>query len=149
MAAPAIREEVIAITKCVPRELIQLLVAVEDVPDPITLDNLKNWTKDRTDFYLQIAMEYYESRTQLKKRRFYDALFDTFLGSTSTATFDWDFLDLGLIYRSKVVGEIGTQHHSLCGPVQIALQELFKTLPLPEDLRKRICDGTLDGTTLN
>ncbi|KAG0045333.1 hypothetical protein BGZ90_008485, partial [Linnemannia elongata] len=77
--------------------------------------------------------------------RFYKALLQTFLGSTSTVDFEWDFLDLGLIYRSRDVGRIGTQHHILCRPAQRALLELFKTLPLPEDTKKRICDGSLSG----
>ncbi|KAG0009049.1 hypothetical protein BGZ82_004280, partial [Podila clonocystis] len=60
--------------------------------------------------------------------RFYKALLKTFLGSTSTVDFEWGFLDLGLIYRSKDVGRIGTQDHILCRPAQNALLELFKTL---------------------
>jgi len=37
------------------------------------------------------------------------------------------------------------RHHILCPPAQKALLELFKTLPLPEDIRRRICDGSLSG----
>ncbi|KAG0046488.1 hypothetical protein BGZ89_005283 [Linnemannia elongata] len=76
---------------------------------------------------------------------FYRALLQTFFGSASTVDFEWDFLDLGLIYRSRDVGRIGTQHHILCRPAQRALLELFKALPLPEDTRRRICDGDFGG----
>ncbi|KAF9127204.1 hypothetical protein BG015_004577 [Linnemannia schmuckeri] len=145
LAAPAIRDEVTAITNCVPRELVYLSAAVEDLPEPISLDDLHEWTERRTKDFLLTAKTYYESRTPFRKNDFYKALLQTFLGSTSTVDFEWDFLDLGLIYRSKDVGRIGTQHHILCRPTQRALLELFKTLPLPEATRRRICDGSLSG----
>ncbi|KAG0333772.1 hypothetical protein BG004_000698 [Podila humilis] len=145
LAAPAIREEVIAITNCVPRELVYLSTAVEDLPDPITMDDLQQWVERHSKDFLLTAKTYYESRTPFRKNDFDKTLLQTFLGSTSTVDFEWDFLDLGLIYRSKDVGRIGTQHHILCRPAQRALLELFKTLPLPEDTRRRICDGSLDG----
>ncbi|KAF9945300.1 hypothetical protein BGZ72_001496, partial [Mortierella alpina] len=145
LAAPAIREEVTAITNCVPRELVDLSVAIEDLAEPISLDNLDKWTERRTKDFLLTAKTYYESRTPFRKNDFYKALLQTFLGSTSIVDFEWDFLDLGLIYRSKDVGRIGTQHHILCRPAQRALLELFKTLPLPENIRRRICDGSFSG----
>ena len=116
LAAPAIREEVTAITNCVPRELVYLSAAVEDLPEPISLDNLDEWTERQTKDFLLTAKTYYESRTPFRKNDFYKALLQTFLGSTSTVDFEWDFLDLGLIYRSKDVGRIATQHHILCRP---------------------------------
>jgi hypothetical protein len=145
LAAPAIREEVTAITNCVPRELVNLSAKVEDLPEPISVDDLQEWTESRTKYYISIAKTYYESRTQLRKNDFYKALLHTFLGSTSTVDFEWDFLDLGLIYWSNDVGKITTQHHILCRPAQTALLELFKTLPLFGDTKKRICDGSLSG----
>ncbi|KAF9080350.1 hypothetical protein BGX23_002284 [Mortierella sp. AD031] len=145
LAAPAIREEVTAITNCVPRELVNLSAKVEDLPEPISVDDLQEWTESRTKYYLSTAEAYYYSRSPLRKERFYKALLQTFLGSTSTVDFEWDFLDLGLIYRSNDVGKIATQHHILCRPAQTALLELFKMLPLPEAIKKRICDGSLSG----
>ncbi|KAF9271566.1 hypothetical protein BGZ74_005904, partial [Mortierella antarctica] len=50
-----------------------------------------------------------------------------------------------LVYRSKDVSQIGTQYLILCRPAQKALLDLFKTLPLPEDTKKRIWDGSLSG----
>lgn len=91
------------------------------------------------------ADTYYESCSQYRKGRFYLALLQTFLGSNSSINFDWDFLDPGLTYRRKNVGRIGTQHHILCHPAQRALLELFKIILLPEDTRRRICDGSLCG----
>ncbi|KAG0256493.1 hypothetical protein BGZ95_005479 [Linnemannia exigua] len=100
LAAPAIRDEVTAITNCVPRELVYLSAAVEDLPEPISLDDLHEWTERRTKDFLLTAKTYYESRTPFRKNDFYKALLQTFLGSTSTVDFEWDFLDLGLIYRN-------------------------------------------------
>ncbi|KAH7045772.1 hypothetical protein BKA57DRAFT_467650 [Linnemannia elongata] len=145
LAAPAIRDEVIAITNCVPRELVTLSAFLERLPYPFSVDSLQEWTKDRAKDFHQIAETYYIGRHPIRQGRFYKALLQTFLGSTSTVDFEWDFLDLGLIYRSRDVGRIGTQHHILCRPAQRALLELFKTLPLPEDTKKRICDGSLSG----
>ncbi|KAG0273623.1 hypothetical protein BGZ95_010574 [Linnemannia exigua] len=145
LAAPAIREEVIAITNCVPRELVYLSAFLEHLPDPISLDNLQQWTKERADYFLKTALRYYGDLNSTYKQRFYKALLGTFLGSTSAVGFDWNFVDLGLIYRSKDLNQGGTRHFILCRPAQRALLELFKTLPLPEITRRRLCDGSLSG----
>ncbi|KAG0357638.1 hypothetical protein BGZ54_000262 [Gamsiella multidivaricata] len=137
LRTPAIRREVTEITNCVPRELVYLSADAEDL-DPISMDDLQKWTESRTKDFLSIAKTYYGSRTPFRKERFYKALLQTFLGSTSAVDFEWDFMDLGLVYRSKDVSRIGTQYHILCRPAQKALLELFKTLPLPEDTKKRI-----------
>ncbi|KAF9323098.1 hypothetical protein BG006_001763 [Podila minutissima] len=144
----AIRSEVTEITNCVPRELVNLSAAVKDLPDPISLDNLQKWSNDRADDFLATALKYYQDLDPLYKQRFHNALLHTFLGSTSTVNFEWNFVDLGLIYRSKVVGQVGTQHHILCRPAQAALLELFKTLPLPDNIKKRIVTAALAGTNL-
>ncbi|KAF9343328.1 hypothetical protein BGX34_006921, partial [Mortierella sp. NVP85] len=145
LASPTIRKEVTAITNRVPRELVNMSTAIKDHSDLAAVDFLQKFTNDRTNDFLQIAVEYYKSRSPLFKEHFYKALLHMFLGSTSTVNFDWDFLDLGLVYRSKSITEIGTQYHILCRPAQRALLELFKTLPLRETTKIRICNGTLDG----
>ncbi|KAG0195906.1 hypothetical protein BGX28_000397, partial [Mortierella sp. GBA30] len=138
LAAAAIRDEVIKITNCVPRELVYLSANVESLPDPISMDHLQKWTESRTKDFLSIAEKYYRSCDQYLKEKFYKALLHTFLGSTSIFGFDWDFVDLGLVYRSKDASQMGTRHHILCLPAQKALLELFKMLPLPEDTRRRL-----------
>ncbi|KAF9536474.1 hypothetical protein EC957_010716 [Mortierella hygrophila] len=145
LAAPTIGEEIMTITNCVPRELVRLFAAVKDFSRSITIEDLQKWCKSRTTELLSIAEEYYDNRDLSRKERFYKALVKTFLGSTTTVDFEWDFLDLGLIYRCRVVGEIGTQHHILCRPAQKALLELFKNMPLPKAVKSRICDGSLNG----
>ncbi|KAG0092319.1 hypothetical protein BGZ92_010196 [Podila epicladia] len=67
LAAPAIRDEVTAITNCVPRELVYLSVAVKDLPELISLDDLHEWTERRTKDFLLTAKTYYESRTLFRK----------------------------------------------------------------------------------
>ncbi|KAF8942044.1 hypothetical protein BGZ47_006926 [Haplosporangium gracile] len=140
LSASAIREEVTAITNCVPRELVHLSATVEHLPDPTTMDNLQQWVESQTEYFLTTA----KITTKVAVR---------------------------LIYRKKDVGRIGTQHHILCRPAQRcdsildhsalpssyafsyasnyasnpSLLELFKTLPLPKDTRRRICDGSLGG----
>ncbi|KAH7057940.1 hypothetical protein BKA57DRAFT_499820 [Linnemannia elongata] len=148
LAAPVIREEVTTITNCVPQELVYLSAAVEYLPDPITMNDLQQEVERRTKDFLVTAKTYYKSRTPFRIYGFYKALLETFLGCTSIFNFESDFLDLGLIYRSKDVGRFRTQHRILCRPAQRALLELFKTLPLPKDTKRRIYDGSLSRDDL-
>ena len=83
----AIKEKVIEITNCVPRELIYLATFTKNLPDPISADDLQNWMKYRTKYYLSIAEIYYEGRSPFRKEKFYRALLHTFLGSTSVFRF--------------------------------------------------------------
>ncbi|KAG0378734.1 hypothetical protein BGX24_002966 [Mortierella sp. AD032] len=129
LAAPAIQKQVTEITGRVPRELMHL----SDTVDPITSDNLQEWAESRIKYFLHIAREYHQSRSELGKQVFYRALLTTFLGGKNAVDYEWDFVDLGLIYRSKEIGQIGTQYYILCHPSQKALLELFKTLPQPEE----------------
>ncbi|KAK5827635.1 hypothetical protein F5H01DRAFT_375443 [Linnemannia elongata] len=148
LAAPVIREEVTTITNCVPQELVYLSAAVEYLPDLITMNDLQQEVERRTKDFLVTAKTYYKSRTPFRIYGFYKALLETFLGCTSIFNFESDFLDLGLIYRSKDVGRFRTQHRILCRPAQRALLELFKTLPLPKDTKRRIYDGSLSRDDL-
>ncbi|OAQ23043.1 hypothetical protein K457DRAFT_130858 [Linnemannia elongata AG-77] len=110
LAAPAIRDRVTAITNCVPRELVYLSAAVEDLPEPISISDLDDWTKCRTKDFLLTAKTYYENRTLFRKNDFYTDLLQTFLDNASAVDFERDFLDLGLIYRTSA----GTTLSQLC-----------------------------------
>ncbi|KAG0240934.1 hypothetical protein BGW41_006502 [Actinomortierella wolfii] len=145
LQAPGIRNRVTEIANRVPRELVNLSAFLEYFPDPISMENLQEWMAQRAKGFLAVALEYYQGLDLLFKHRFYNALLQMFLGSTSIVDFEWDFLDLGLIYRSRNRMEGGTQHHILCRPAQMALLELFKSLPLPEITKKPLCDGSLSG----
>ncbi|GJJ68053.1 hypothetical protein EMPS_00399 [Entomortierella parvispora] len=145
LSTQAIKEKVIEFTNCVPRELVRLSVFVKDLPDPISVDDLQRWMNRRTTEFYLTANKYYTSRSQYSKELFYRALLQTFLGSISAVDFEWDFVDLGLIYRSKDVTMNNTQHHILCRPAQHALLELFNGLPLSEETKKRIVGHSIDG----
>ena len=131
----AIKEKVIKITNCVPRELVYLSTFVNDLPDPISVDDLQDWMEGRTNELLPIAETYFKSHDSYSKEKFCTALLHTFLGCTSTFDFEWDFLDLGFIYRSKDIGKARTQRRILCRPARNALLELFEKAPLSEDTR--------------
>ncbi|KAG0266989.1 hypothetical protein BGZ95_002954 [Linnemannia exigua] len=145
LATPAIKEEVIAITNCVPRELVRLSIFIKDLPDPITMDNLRQWTKERAESFRVTAMKYNDDLGSSYRQYFYDALLETFLGSTTKTNFDWNFVDLGLVYRSKDPNQGVTRYHVLCRPVQKALLELLKSLQLPKDTRNALKIGKLTG----
>ncbi|KAF9179861.1 hypothetical protein BGZ50_006605, partial [Haplosporangium sp. Z 11] len=142
---PDIKDEVKKITNCVPRELVYLSAEVKHLPDPISLSDLQEWTESRTEDFLSIAEKYYNGRSQFSKSRFYSALLQTFLRSTSSINFEWDFMDLGLIYRRKDVSQIGIQRHILCRPAHQALLKLLKSLALPDHIKQRIRLGHLSG----
>ncbi|KAK3842240.1 MAG: hypothetical protein J3R72DRAFT_139903 [Linnemannia gamsii] len=88
LQTPEIKSKVTEITNCVPRELVNLSDAVKDLPDPISLDSLQKWTKDRADDFLAVALKYYKDLDPLYKQRFYIALVHTFLGSISPVNFE-------------------------------------------------------------
>ncbi|KAF9185057.1 hypothetical protein BGZ50_003295 [Haplosporangium sp. Z 11] len=71
---PDIKDEVKAITNCVPRELVHLSSAVEHFPDPISVNDFQKWMKRRTKDFLSIAKMYYESRNPFMKNDFYKTL---------------------------------------------------------------------------
>ncbi|KAF9370020.1 hypothetical protein CPB97_003085 [Podila verticillata] len=145
LQAATIEREVTQITNCVPRELVNLAESVKNVLVPVSLCHLEKWTEERTQHFARIAWGYYRGLDLTSKDQFHNALLHMFVGVTCTVDFEWDFIDLGLIYRSKDVSHIGTQRHILCRPAQKALLELFKRLPLPEATRIRICNGDLEG----
>ncbi|KAG0357643.1 hypothetical protein BG005_003290 [Podila minutissima] len=95
LKAPAIRRKVTEITNCVPGELVYLSANVKDL-DRISMDDLQKWTESRTRDFLLTAEKYYVSRSQIRKERFYKALQQMLLSSTSKGDFAWDFIDLGL-----------------------------------------------------
>jgi hypothetical protein len=74
LAAPAIREEVIAITNCVPRELKYLLDDFKHLPDPISLDNLNDWTEKRAMEFNRIAWWYVNKCDQHSKEKLHKTL---------------------------------------------------------------------------
>jgi hypothetical protein len=52
-------------------------------------------------------------------------------------------MDLGLVYRIKVEGII--QYYPLCAPALDALLDLYKTIPLPQDVKSAVAANNLTG----
>lgn len=92
---------------CVPRELVFLSAVVEPLLDPISVDNFQKWIESRAKDFISTAKTYYDSLSLFIKERFYTALLQWFLGSTSAVGFGWELMDLGLVYRSKDISQIG------------------------------------------
>ncbi|KAF9320406.1 hypothetical protein BG003_006199 [Podila horticola] len=66
LRAQAIKKEVIEITNCVPRELVYLSANVKDL-SPISVDDLQQWTENRTKDFRSTAKTYYSSCSQRGK----------------------------------------------------------------------------------
>ncbi|KAF9351124.1 hypothetical protein BGX26_010794 [Mortierella sp. AD094] len=140
-----VKEQVRKVTNCVPRELVRLAKFTEDKSDPIASKVLEIFTIRRANEFKEIAKGYYNKLDVESRLNFYNALLKTFLGNTSTADFDWDFLDLGLIYRLNDGIYNTTRNHILCLPAQKGLLELFKELPHHKDVLNRIRLGEHSG----
>ncbi|KAF9147573.1 hypothetical protein BGX20_006618, partial [Mortierella sp. AD010] len=140
-----IKEQVLKITNCVPRELIRLAGFIEDEPDPITTNTLEEFMASRTNELKGIVNEYYDKLNSYKQKNFYKVLLKTFLGNTSTADFEWNFIDLGLVYRLKDGAHGTIRNHILCPPAQKGLLELFKELPPHQDILNLIRLGKQSG----
>ncbi|KAG0003003.1 hypothetical protein BGZ65_002134 [Modicella reniformis] len=139
---PEIKDEVKAITNYVPQELVRLsyftkLPEDEEVPVPIK-DVLQSYTVQRTSHFEQLVSDHYNSSQIFWKKRYYHALASIFLDGTSATDFEWNFLDLGLVYRCRDGPYKPFKYHILSRPAQKALLELFKTLKVPEDIKRRI-----------
>ncbi|KAG0361522.1 hypothetical protein BG005_008112 [Podila minutissima] len=98
---PKIKYDVKMITNCVPRELVYLSAFLERVPGLISEDHLQDYSGDRAKFFLHVAEKYYNGLEATGKKKFYNALLQTFLFNTTSVDFEWEFVDLGLVYRHK------------------------------------------------
>ncbi|KAF9999312.1 hypothetical protein BGZ65_005315 [Modicella reniformis] len=137
---PACREAVRTITNCVPRELVQLSKFIGQSPPA---EAIRQYESLRIKQFLQVAEVYYRSLdVEYYRTKFFKALIECFLGGTMNTDFQWNFLDLGMVYRRKRPGDNFPTFYMLCPPAQKALLELFKSMPLPEELRKCLDIGT-------
>ncbi|KAF9322475.1 hypothetical protein BG006_002359 [Podila minutissima] len=90
---PKIKHGVKTITNCVPRELVYLSAFLERVPGLISEDHLQDFSGDRAKFFLHVAGKYYNGLPATGKKKFYNALLQTFLFNTTSVDFDWEFVD--------------------------------------------------------
>lgn len=133
------------ITNCVPRELVRLSAFIEHVPDPVSAENLQAFTQSRTNFFQRVAEKYYRGLESIDKKRFYEALLQTFLHNTANVDFQWEFVDLGLVFRRKEPPYQQSRCHILCRPAQKALLGVFRFFDLPKDIKDRLRIGDLSG----
>ena len=141
--------EVLRITNCVPRELVNL--AQEIGTTPLTLQQVKERLEDfegnrRSTFY-RVIETHYNALTSHSKEGTRLALANMFLPGKirPTATFDWKFLDFGIVYRYHGRNSAAVLHHPICPAAQNALLDLYKRCPLPEAYRNGLARDSLDG----
>ncbi|KAF9089031.1 hypothetical protein BGX27_002573, partial [Mortierella sp. AM989] len=140
---PECREAVLTMTNCVPRELVQLSNFLGQLHQSTPAEAIGQYESRRMRQFLRLAEEYHRSLDmEYFRTKFSKALLDCFFGGARKIYFQWDFLDLGMVYRRENPGNYGPTFHMLCPPAQKALLELFKAMPLPEDIRKCLDVGT-------
>ncbi|CAG8732209.1 142_t:CDS:2, partial [Gigaspora margarita] len=142
-----IKEEAKKFTNCVPRELMYLTEHIKKLNITITNVNgfrqvLEQFEIERVDKILTITQTYYNGLPQNQKTRYYDTLTSMFLSSKPVVQFDWEFLDLGLIYRYK---EGVTHYFPLCQTAQKALLKTYMAFDLPENIKNQLRVGSLTG----
>ncbi|KAF9988390.1 hypothetical protein BGZ65_006178 [Modicella reniformis] len=106
-----------------------------------SLNPLQSFHCNRALFFQNIVKSYHSAD---KKHQFYMAQVETFFGKNSMAGSDWDFLDLGLIYRLIDPETKLTRSYILCPPAHNGLLEEFRSLPVLRELN-RIKLGDFNG----
>ncbi|KAF9370560.1 hypothetical protein BGX21_005485, partial [Mortierella sp. AD011] len=138
-------EEIVKVTNRVPRELMQLDTFVQENSGLPVNEALSKFEIDRKGFFAEVAENYYKriKEDHFSRERFFHGLAQAFLYGSGNGNFKWDFLDLGLLYRFKRDGS--TLFLPLCNATQKALLELFKLMPMPENLMRRLKANNING----
>jgi len=144
-----IKEEVLKITNCVPRELNVLARMIGTGSHSLddVRETMKRYEINRRSQFYDIARSYYDSLPKITKNETRLALADIFLpGKTrNTSRFEWEFLDFGLIYRIKDVKDESMEFRNPICPSAKALLDLYKNCPLPEAYFNSLDQDNLDG----
>jgi hypothetical protein len=140
-----IKERVVEVTNNVPRELRHIADHFGRQQNLVSRNALEDFIKYRAREFRMVATEYNKKlEDPSEKEKFYRGLAKTFLGNASTADFNWDFMDLGLVYRSRNKNDIPVCR-ILCPTAQQGLLELFKEMPKSTDDAKRFISGNMKG----
>lgn len=138
------------IVNCVPRELIYFSEYVKDLaPDDEKIDILlKLFRNHRHDAFLEVARNYLRTLDYGTRMDYRRSLSNMFLRSSDikiNVSFDWKFLDTGLVYRFK--GQYNrVMFRPLCPAALDALLDVYCTFPLPKDVSvTSLRDGNLTG----
>ncbi|KAF9898937.1 hypothetical protein BX616_003432 [Lobosporangium transversale] len=139
---PDIVQDIMRITNRVPREFMFLIRSIEE--RPLTRNSIDSYVTERTGEFHTVVWTYYRSCSDESKKKFAKSLATVFLGNNSQSSdFEWDFRDLGLIYRlNKNRGAI---NYVLCPPVQKALFKAFTSMPHHEHILRGVVLAEMSG----
>ncbi|KAF9368267.1 hypothetical protein BGX21_006699, partial [Mortierella sp. AD011] len=146
-----IKDYVVQITNCVPRELINLAKNIGF--DPLTPEQvdgiLKAYEARSLGAYRTETTSYYYKLDADQRNETMQALTKMFLPRNAsqqtgrTGIFDWKFLDSGLVYQST--SEYGEPlYHPITPAAKKALLDLYQICPLPKALRNGLVSNNLN-----
>ncbi|ORZ08566.1 hypothetical protein BCR41DRAFT_359422, partial [Lobosporangium transversale] len=135
---PDIVQDIMRITNRVPREFMFLIRSTEE--RPLTRDSIDEYVAQRTNELRPVVWNYYKARSETSKEMFAKSLATVFLGNNlQSGDFEWDFRDLGLIYRLNK--NRGVINYVLCLPAQKALFQAFTNIPHHEHILRQVSFG--------
>ncbi|KAF9179752.1 hypothetical protein BGZ49_005118, partial [Haplosporangium sp. Z 27] len=142
------KDTVIKITNRVPRDLITLVSSIAGKQSMDKVDSiLAAYATKCLDTYAKEASTYFNNLKGYRRDGTIQALTKMFLPGRKgeqPGTFEWEFLDSGMIYQSE--SEFGApEYRPINLSAQKAIMNLYKTIPLPESLRSALASGHLDG----
>ncbi|KAK3821776.1 MAG: hypothetical protein J3Q66DRAFT_334266 [Benniella sp.] len=146
LSGTMIREQVKETTNRVPRELIKMAESVsaecgipgrhiDENMDQVIPSLINQFNKKRRDTFFREASTYFNRLKDLQRHPYRCALSAMFLPrkeddfDCEEKGFDYEFLDLGLVYRTKVGSR--TKYSFLSPAAKDALLDLYKSMPLP------------------
>ncbi|GBC08180.1 hypothetical protein RclHR1_07950007 [Rhizophagus clarus] len=147
-----VAQKVKKITNCVPRELIYFNGHIKSsdtyISDSNIDESLESFRENRRDEFLKCARNYVETLNAASETDYRRNLSNMFLKSSviyNSVSFDWKFLDTGLVYRFK------NEHNyvmckPLCPAALDALLDIYRTFPIPRDVSvASLRNGQLTG----
>ncbi|KAF9404843.1 hypothetical protein BGZ76_006778, partial [Entomortierella beljakovae] len=143
----SLRDEIHRVTGCMPRELINLAISIGT--DSLTIQEvikkLQDYEKLRQEEIYDILQNYYLALDEWGRSGIRKALTDVFLPGNKrpSMSFDWRFMDFGVIYQYWNKRGTLTLNHPITPAAEMALLDLYKTCPLPNDYIYDIRQGTL------
>ncbi|KAF9956630.1 hypothetical protein BGZ65_002554 [Modicella reniformis] len=156
LSRPEIRDQVKEITNCVPRELIKMAqsvnteCAISEQHSDNNIDQFVNqFNRKRQEVFSRDAHTYFHRLQDVQRHSYRCALSAMFLPRNKgdldyeNKGFDYQFLDLGLVYRTKFGSR--TEYSFLCPAAKDALRSLYKSMPLPDDTVTAITTGAATG----
>ncbi|KAG0345942.1 hypothetical protein BG005_001023 [Podila minutissima] len=158
LSRAAIKDQVKEITNRVPRELVNMVAYVresipnagqqspainpETVADRDVLSQMRALQEQRLRAFYREANTHFNCLNDVDRHWHRHALEDMFFDSANKG-FDYQFMDLGLVYRIKVGGR--TEYRPLCPAANNALLNIYKSMPLPRDTMAAITRGHPTG----